>query len=238
MILSINKEDVIAITEYQVNSIFPITTEEKGIIKENIDTVLSRCERCFEASTDRYYSKNGQTYFDILHADQHSVFLYFLSNTIYKQYISILKEEQSIEKFDPLIYKRLAEKVFRLNKMLNACDIYCTVELPPIFKIVHSLGTVIAPGTQIGNYFKITHHCTLGNNNGNLPVLDDWVFMMPGSKIVGKSHIGHHSVIASNTYIKDCDIPPYSIVFGSSPNLIIKKNSPEMYVHSNLAVFK
>ena len=33
MILSINKEDVIAITEYQVNSIFPITTEEKGIIK-------------------------------------------------------------------------------------------------------------------------------------------------------------------------------------------------------------
>lgn len=123
--------------------------------------------------------------------------------------------------------------------MLNACDIYCTVELPPIFKIGHSLGTVIAPGTKIGNYFYILQNCTLGNNNGHVPVLEDWVFMMPGSKVVGKSHIGHHSVIASNTYIKDCDIPPYSIVFGSSPNLVIKRNNAKkMYTHSLLAQFK
>ena len=118
--------------------------------------------------------------------------------------------------------------------MFNACDIYCTVELPSIFKIAHSLGTVIAPGTKIGNYFYISQNCTLGNNKGHVPVLEDWVFMMPGSKIVGESHIGHHSIIASNTYIKGCDIPPYSIVFGSSPNLVIKSNNIEMYSSNSL----
>ena len=223
MVLSISKNELVDLTCHQLDAIFPLTIWEREIIDSVIDEVLHRCEVCFEASTDRYYSKEGQTYFNILHADQHAVYLYFLSNSIYKRFPEHLA---------------LAEKVFRLNKMFNANDIYCTVELPPIFKLVHSIGIVIAPGTKIGNYFKITHNCTLGNNNGHVPELDDWVFMMPGSKIAGKSHIGTHSVIASNTYIKDCDIPPYSLVFGSSPNLIIKPNTPQMIEHSNLAVFK
>ena len=96
MILSISKKELIAITEHQINSIFPITSDEKNIIEESIDSVLLRCEKCFEANTDRYYSQNGQCYFDILHADQHCVFLYFLSNTIYKQYVLLLSDNQCV----------------------------------------------------------------------------------------------------------------------------------------------
>ena len=72
----------------------------------------------------------------------------------------------------------MAEKVYRLNKMMNGNDIYCSVEMPEIFKIEHSIGTIIAPGCKIGNYFKISQNCTLGNNNGCLPVLGEHVYML------------------------------------------------------------
>jgi serine O-acetyltransferase len=41
--------------------------------------------------------------------------------------------------------------------------------------------------------------------------------------ILGNSKIGNNVILGAGTCIKDDDIPDDSIVFGSSPNLIIKK---------------
>ena len=46
--------------------------------------------------------------------------------------------------------------------------------------------------------------------------------MMSDSKILGNSIIGDHCIIAANAYVKDTNIPDHSLVFGQSPNLIIK----------------
>ena len=46
--------------------------------------------------------------------------------------------------------------------------------------------------------------------------------MLSNSKIIGNSIVGDNVLIAANTYIKDTNIPSNSIVFGTSPNLILK----------------
>lgn len=51
--------------------------------------------------------------------------------------------------------------------------------------------------------------------------------MCSNSKILGKSKIGDNVIVSANTYIKDEDIPDNSLVFGQSPNLVIKKKSIE-----------
>ena len=75
-----------------------------------------------------------------------------------------------------------------------------------------------------GNHFNFSHGCTVGGNNDLYPTLGENVSMMSDSKIVGKSIIGNNVIIAANSYVKDQDVPDNVIVFGSSPNLIFKKN--------------
>jgi len=45
--------------------------------------------------------------------------------------------------------------------------------------------------------------------------------------VLGDSHIGNNVVISAETYIINENIPDNSIVFGKSPNLIIKTKSEE-----------
>lgn len=49
--------------------------------------------------------------------------------------------------------------------------------------------------------------------------------MFSNSKVLGNSIIGHNVSLASNTYIKDTNIPDNTIVFGEYPNLIFKNNN-------------
>ncbi len=48
--------------------------------------------------------------------------------------------------------------------------------------------------------------------------------MMGDSKILGRSNMGDYVIFAANTYVIDTDIPSGSLVFGQSPNLIIKED--------------
>lgn len=43
-------------------------------------------------------------------------------------------------------------------------------------------------------------------------------------QLFSNSNIGNNVLISAGTLIKDENIPPFSIVFGQSPNLIIKEN--------------
>jgi len=60
-------------------------------------------------------------------------------------------------------------------------------------------------------------------------VIGENVRMMSGSKILGECIVGDHVVFSANTYIKDTDIPSCSIVFGSSPNLVIKRKNESYF---------
>jgi serine O-acetyltransferase len=115
----------------------------------------------------------------------------------------------------------LKDKFYYLNKILHSVDIYAEVELPPVFFFEHPLGLVLGRA-EYGNNFFAMQGCTVGGNKGKYPIIGENVKMYSNSKIVGNSKIGNNVWLSANVYVKDTDIPDNSIVFGSSPYLIIK----------------
>jgi serine O-acetyltransferase len=189
-------------------SLFLIKEKEMNIVESNLKEVLNRLEFCFENNVNKYYSKNEKIYFNPFHSGQWAIFLYYLSNTIF-----VNNNENSI----------VADKVYYLNKTLNGCDILYETNLPSIYMSDHPVGAVMGKA-KYSNYFSFCQGCTVGNNNGFYPNIGQYVTMLADSKIIGNCTIGDNVIIGANTYIKDDSIPPNSIVFGISPNLIIKEN--------------
>ena len=76
---------------------------------------------------------------------------------------------------------------------------------------------------QYGDYFLYYQGCTVGGNKSQYPVIGEHVTMFSNSKILGNSHIGNNVIISASTYIINQNIPDNSIVFGMSPDIIIKE---------------
>lgn len=190
----------------QLSSHFIITQEDRFIIKNNLYEVFDRVARCFEKNPNKYYTKDGETYFNPYHSAQYTIFLYYLSNTIYKTGTSLL-----------------ADKIYYLNKIMNACDLFYAIELPQFFMLEHPVGSVMGRATY-GEGFMFYQNCTVGGNlRLEYPVIGKCVRMYAGSSIIGKSIIGNNVQVGAGSLIKNQDVPDNSIVFGESPKLIIKK---------------
>lgn len=193
--------------------IFKITDLEINRIGHIFPEVISRVELNFSHSTNKYYRKKDKVFFNPFHSGQWCIFLYFLSNSLHNK----LKSNMI-----------LCDKIYYLNRMLNSCDLFYEVKLPDVFFLDHPLAAVIGRGT-FKNHFSFSQGCTIGNNRGVFPVIGEKVKMLSNSKIIGDSNIGDNVIVAANTYIKDTNIPNNSIVFGSSPNLILKENKLNLF---------
>ena len=209
MIFEIQKEDIIKGLIGQLTSFFSISDKEIDIINSLGDTVFERCEFSFTKNKNKYYSRSGEAYFNPYHSGQYTVFLYYLSNTVFKADSG---------------NARLADKIYYLNKIMNACDLFYEVDLPEIFMLDHPLGSVMGRA-KFGNYFAFSQNCTVGNNNDIFPEIGEYVTMTANSMILGNSKIGSNVIIGAGACVKDQDVPDNSLVFGSSPNLIIKKRN-------------
>ena len=207
MKFEILKEDIIKGMIKQLTSFFNISEDEITIINSLSDEVFKRCEFCFSNNNiDKYYSKKGEAYFNPYHSGQYTVFLYYFSNSIFKKTHDNLK---------------LADKVFFLNRIMNSCDLFYEVELPEIFMLDHPVGSVMGRA-KFGNYFSFSQNCTVGQNRDIFPVIGNHVTMSANTMVLGKSHIGNNVILGAGAYVKDENIPDNSLVFGQSPNLIIK----------------
>ncbi len=209
MRFEITKEDIINGMIQQLKSFFAVADDEINIINSLGEDVMKRCKVCFSESRNKYYSKEGEVYFNPYHSGQYTIFLYYFSNTIFKKNKN---------------YARLADKVYYLNKIMNSCDLFYEIELPEIFMLDHPVGTVMGRAT-FGNHFTFGQNCTVGNNKGIFPVIGQNVSMTANSMIIGNSNIGNNVIIGAGACVKDQDIPANSIVFGNSPNLILKKRN-------------
>ena len=209
MIFEIQKEDIIKGLVSQLTSFFSISDTEINIINSLGETVFKRIEFSFLKNKNKYYSKSGEAYFNPYHSGQYTVFLYYFSNTVFKADSG---------------NARLADKIYYLNKIMNACDLFYEVDLPEIFMLDHPLGSVMGRA-KFGNYFAFSQNCTVGNNNNIFPEIGEYVTMTANSMILGNSKIGNNVIIGAGACVKDQDVPDNSLVFGSSPNLIIKKRS-------------
>lgn len=207
MRLECNREDLLALIERQL-SLFMLKDTELEVIDTHLDEVLLRTEFCFKHNKNKYYSKDGEVYFNPFHSGQWAIFLYYLSNTIFSKNTK-----------DRIV----ADKVYYLNKTLNGCDILYETLLPDIYMSDHPVGTVMGRA-QYADYFSFCQGCTVGNNNGFYPKFGKYVTMLADAKVIGNCTIGDNVIISANTYVKDENVPSDSIVFGVSPNLIIKEN--------------
>ena len=207
MITSIPVSEIIGNLARQLDGFFGCSPEER-LLMESVVTgpVMERLERCFAPNPNKYYHREGQTWFNPFHSGQYNVFLYFVSNEIWKAGNSLL-----------------ADKVYYLNKALNGDDLFYEVELPEFFMLDHPLGSVMGRA-KYDNGFSFSQCCTVGNNRGVYPVIGKNVKMCAYSSILGDCHIGDNVTLGANACVKDEDVPANSLVFGQSPHLIIKEN--------------
>ena len=75
------------------------------------------------------------------------------------------------------------------------------------------------------NKFFFYQGCTVGGNKGKYPSIGENVIMYANATMIGETKIGNNVIISTGAIIKDEYIPSNSIVFGQSPNLIIKQKN-------------
>lgn len=204
------KHDPKALLKHQLKNLYPYEFLEDAI-DIAYPRVIRKLEKCFSHVKNKYYHNNGETIFEPLHVAQWTMFLYEIAREIYK-----------IGDTD------LSDMIYGISKMVSSADIFYGVKMPDIWFFDHPQGTVMGRA-EYGNFFTFSQGCTVGNNKGIYPTIDEHVSMMSGSKILGNCHVGHHVILAANSYILDEEIEPYSIVFGTHPNIKIKKITPERF---------
>lgn len=207
MRLTMTEPEVRAQLERQLGSFFVLSDEECAAIDGAWVATLGRLEKRFIRIKNKYYSRNGVVVFDPLHSCQWAHFLYTLSNEIHRRGG----------------VRSVCDKIYALNRALSAVDLYYEVDLPDIFNFDHPLGAVMGRA-EYSDYFTFSQGCTVGNNRGAYPRFGQRVFMMSDSKVIGDCKVGDNVIIGANACVKDQDVPSNSIVFGESPNLIIKEN--------------
>lgn len=213
VIYTLPKSEIEKAISRQLQSFFPpLSIEETQVIEESLAVVIPKCEYNFAHSENKYFSseKDGRriTRFDAFHSIQWMTLLYYLSHELY------------------LRKSNLCDKVYYLNKIMHSVDLFYAIELPQVWSAEHPLGTVMGRA-KYSNGFFFYQGCTVGgtkDNDGNIyyPVIEENVRMYSNSSILGNCHIGKGAQIGAGAIVKNQDVPAGSIVFGQSPNLIIK----------------
>ncbi len=212
MNITLGQAGLEALVAQQLRGNFLLTDQESAVVFAAIPSALKHCETCFKSSLNKYYAdETGSAKLDPYHSGQYTAFLYFLSRELAAGG-----------------HGSLADRVYYLNRMLNGLDLFHQVELPPVFMLDHPLGTILGRATY-GNFFVFNQQCTVGGNHDIYPVLGEYVTLFAGATVIGNSVIGDNVYVAAGAYIKDENIPDNTIVFGRSPDLVLKSKPAEYF---------
>lgn len=206
-----DKKKYIALITKQLNNFWDFEMSE--VFYSAMERAMERFKLCSSALTGVKELTKEEIELNPYHTVQYGIFLYYLSNELGRM--------NSCED---------AAKVYYLNKIMHGVDWYFEIKLPVHFWAEHPIGGVLGRA-QYGDYFFVYQGVTVGGNPKDdiiyYPTLGNRVIMYANSMVIGKSNIGNNVILASNTYVKDENIPDYSIVFGRSPNLVVKRISKE-----------
>jgi serine O-acetyltransferase len=198
-----------ALTEYTVRQVahfFPDGSDNvRPRIEANLSAALHRLQTCINSV--RCWKENEFSY---LHSSQYCIYLYFLSNTIWKNTGDI----------------EVCTKLFLLNKALNGIDCFYEIDLPEKFFIGHSVGIVLAKAIY-SDYLVLYQNSTVGKNHGVAPVLEKGVVMYPNTAIIGRSLVRENTVISQGVSVINQNTPGNSAVFRGNNGLIfnaLKRN--------------
>ena len=209
MHLFLNRAEQVDYTTSQLNTFFPCRDQKQTLagVEEVIDHAYERLEYCFSKISVKYYKKDGEVSFSPLMTDQYAVFLYFLSNTAAKQRGNM----------------ELADRLYALNKALHGLDVYHGVELPEIFLLVHTVGTVLGRA-RYDDYLVVYQGVTVGGNlELEYPEFGKGVGLFAGSMVIGKCRMGDNSMLAAKALLMDSDVDDGCVCFGTHPNNLSKQ---------------
>lgn len=120
---------------------------------------------------------------------------------------------------------------------MNGVDWYHKVKLPIHFFSEHPLGSVLG-NASYGDYLFVYQGTTVGGNRNNgtikYPILGNNVLMYANATILGDSHIGNNVIIGADAYLLNATVPDNCLVFGKSPNPVIKVKT-EAYIKEKTA---
>lgn len=185
------KDDLQHYVYRQLDYFFPdnrLSPKEKRL-SQSVEKALERSEYCFQHVALQSYHHEGTTFFSHLHSDQYTMFLWFLSNSVWREFEDT----------------ELAAKLFYLNKTLNGVLCMYDAEMPDIFLIVHGGGIVLGKASY-SDFFVCYQGCTVGAINGVYPVLGKGVAMAPQSTIVGNCIVGDHTTIGNQALLRNTNL--------------------------------
>ncbi len=214
MILEIGNIGLLNLLCRQLESNFLLGMGEREVIASAMDDALAACEENFLYAPNKYCTMisegRKQAVFNPFHSVQYMIFLYYLSRRIYERNGG----------------GKICDKLYYLNKMLNGVDLFYAISLPRHFYAEHPLGSVM--GRAIYSDGLIFYQgCTVGgtvDREGQItyPIIGENVWLYANSSILGNCLIGNNVRVGAGAIIKNQNIPDDSLVFGESPNLIIK----------------
>lgn len=207
-VTSITRNDIIEYVSKQLNYFYPdADIVRKSDLQSALSIAMDRIEVCFEKIELPYYRQGSASYFNHLNGDHYSMFLYLLSNELYKN------EQLNI-----------ATKVFLLNKALFGVDAFYSISLPKYFLFVHPLGTVLGNAVY-SDYFVVYQRVTVGANGAaEYPSFSERTVLYSNSSVIGKCNIGADFVLGANSSLINTPVPQNSVVVGKYPGHVIMSN--------------
>jgi serine O-acetyltransferase len=182
----------------QLNAFFPYEAKnDDTLIRHAVEKALPRVAHCFSHINYEVFKKEGSPALDIFHSDQYAMFLWFVSNEVFR-------EEGA---------HSLARRLFCLNKSLHGLNCLYDVQLPPVFLFVHIVGAVIGKATY-GNFFVALQGCTVGAVRGEYPVIGEGFIMSAGCSVIGHCQIGDRVMLGPSTTLFETDVPSNILISG------------------------
>jgi serine O-acetyltransferase len=211
MKMSLQQHELVRYVLEQTNTFFPdANTVVEEDIRPYLGNILARTEHCFSRVNNKYFLDGSEVVFNHLHSDQYAMFLYFVSNTLYRNGV----------------HPGVCTKIYLLNKYLHGIDAFYEVALPDVFLFVHPLGTVLGRGTY-SDYFLVYQRCGIGSNRDEYPIMKDFVTLRPGSSVLGKCVVNENCTISAGSLLLDRDLQKNSIYIGN-PKSYTRKNISEI----------
>jgi len=171
----------------------------------HLDEALERLHGCINACAPWRPDE-----FNVLQSSQHTIFLYFLANTIWTRSGDTAA----------------ATRLFLMNKALNGIDLFYEIAMPPVFYIGHSLGIVLAKATY-GNFLVLYQNSTVGRHKDQIPVIGERVVLYPNTAVIGRSVVEDDAVVSQGVSVVNKHVPKGSMAFAGAPGELVFRPRPD-----------
>jgi serine O-acetyltransferase len=157
------------------------------------------------------------TAFDHFHSLQYASFLYLLANESWRRRAG----------------DRLPDRLFALNRALNAIDLFYAVCMPEVFFISHGVGSVLGNATY-GSRLVFFQNVTVGRVGEDRPAIGANVVLYAGAVVTGSAVVGDDCVVAAGTVVHNTTIPENTVVASGGGELRLKPRTRDfsgLYLH-------